>query len=453
LRDRIRTWQQQGVEVVLIGNGNRTFAEAFREEFELEGRLLVDPDLHAYRAAGLRRGRRELASPWLAAQAIRALRSGARQTGVQGDPWQLGGVLVFGPGGELRFRHVAETAGDHAAPEEIEAALDEDAEPIEEERASATPLASAVDALRPALDLTPLLSFDRIGFQRHALGFDPGDLDVDLYGRRCAITGGASGVGRAAALALADLGAEVLLLCGPREPAMDATKSIREATGNARVRQVECDLADPDSIEEALHALGPDPLDVLIHAAEILPTERVETVTGRELAFATHVAGPHRLTRGAASRLEASDDARIVWVSSSALYTRPLEVDDPDWREREYDAWVAFAETRRAQVAMARLWAEAFDGGAVRVQAMHPGWVDTPIVRSVIPRLLQIAMPVLRTPEEGADTAVWLAASSAVEDGSGDLYFDRRVVRPHWLPLRQESSGDRERLWQLCESD
>ena len=133
MRDPIKAWRRQGVDVVIIGNGNRDFAEDFRKEFEIEGKLLVDPDLHAYRAAGLRRGRREIASPQLVGNAIRALRTGARQTKVMGDPWQLGGVFVFAPGGELRFRYASVAAGDHASPDAIEAALDESAEGIEEE--------------------------------------------------------------------------------------------------------------------------------------------------------------------------------------------------------------------------------------------------------------------------------------------------------------------------------
>lgn len=128
----MKTWRERGIEVVVIGNGNATFARDFREEFALEGLLLVDPELVAYRAAGLRRGRVEIASPRMFGNAIRALRTGARQTGVQGDPWQLGGVVVLAAGGELRFVHRSREAGDHADPEAIEAALAEDAPTIEE---------------------------------------------------------------------------------------------------------------------------------------------------------------------------------------------------------------------------------------------------------------------------------------------------------------------------------
>jgi dehydrogenase/reductase SDR family protein 12 len=447
----MKAWREQDAEVVIVGNGNQTFAEAFREEFEIEGLLLIDPDLHAYRAAGLRRGRREITSPRLIGNTLRALLSGARQASVQGDPWQLGGVFVFAPGGELRFQFRSAAAGDHADPAEIDAALDESAETIDEEAPSSSLLAPAMNALRPALDASPFLSFDRLGFQRHSIGFDPADLEVDLYGRRCLVTGASSGIGYETALALADLGAEVVLLCRETDHGQGAVDSIREATGNRKIHLTPIDLTDAASIDEAIRQLGKDPVDVLVHCTDVLPEERIETESGLELAFATHLAGPHRLTRGLASALEASDDARVIWVSSGGMLTRRLNVDDPEWVEREYDSLIAYVETKRAQVVLAELWAETFDGTSVHVNSMHPGWVDTPVVRSSLPLLHKIAKPILRTPAEGADTIVWLAASSDAEGRTGRFFFDRQAVRTHWLPTTRETKEDRDTLWRICE--
>jgi NAD(P)-dependent dehydrogenase (short-subunit alcohol dehydrogenase family) len=451
LRDPIRTWRDQGVDVVIVGNGNRKFAEAFREEFEIEGRLLVDPDLHAYRAAGLRRGRREMMSPRILGNAFRALRSGARQTAVEGDPWQLGGVFVIAPGGELRFEHRSVAMGDHASPDEIEAALDEVADGIDEPGSTASPFALAMNALRPALDASPFFSFDRLGFQRHAVGYDPTDLEVDLYGRRYLVTGGSTGLGYETALALADLGAEVLLLDADRDPLQEAVKTIRQATGNRRVEAVDLDVSDFGSIDRVIESLVGDPIDGLVHAADVLCDERSETRDGLELAFATHVVGPHRLTKGLVPALEAADDARVVWVSSGAMLTRRLNMADPNWLDRDYDGLVAWAETKRAQVILAKLWAEAFEGSSVRVNAMHPGWTDTAPVRKAWTFLHRLAKPILRTPAEGADTIVWLAASPALDGRSGKFFFDRQVTRTHWLPTTREEPDDRDTLWRSCD--
>lgn len=454
MRDPIAAWRNQDIGVVMIGNGSRDFAEDFRREFEIEGQLLVDPDLHAYRAAGLRRGRRELTSPQLVGNTIRALRSGARQTKVLGDPWQLGGVFVFGPGGELRFQYASAAAGDHASPEDIEAALDPSAEVLEEEKAAASIFAPAMNALRAALDASPFFSFDRLGFQRHAIGFDPVDTEVDLYGRRCVIGGGHSGLGYEAALALADLGAEVVLLCTESEDARDAEEaaaSIRDTTGNRNASVIRIDWTRLASIDSAISQLRKSPVDVLIHCSETFPEERILTDDGFELTFAEHVAGPHRLTRGLATALESSDDARVIWVSSGTMLTRRLNLSDLDWAERDYDAVVAFAEAKRAQVILAELWAETFTGTSVQVNSMHPGWIDFPTIRRGIPRLRKLTRPILRNADEGADTIIWLAASPAVEGRTGQFFFDRQAVRTHWLPTTRESREDRERLWQVCE--
>jgi len=454
LRDPIQVWRERGVEVVIIGNGNADFAEAFRQDLGIEGPLLVDPELAAYRAAGLRRGRLEAASPRLWTNAFRALRSGARQQGVQGDPWQLGGVFVFAAGGEARLAFRSREAGDHVAPETIEAALAEGAPAIDDGPTPSplAPLAPLADALRPVLDLSPLFSFDRIGFRRHALAFEHADLEVDLYGRRCLVTGANSGIGFETALALADLGAEVVLLCRDRGRGEAAVGKIREATGNRRVSLFQLDVADLGAVDAAASELCHEPVDVLVHNAGVLPSKRVETGDGLELAFATHVAGPHRLIRGLRPALEAAEAARIVWVSSGGMLTRRLNVADPGWQTRDYDGVIAYAETKRAQVVLAELWADAFAATGVCVNSMHPGWADTPAVRSSLPRFHRLTEAVLRTPAEAADTVVWLAASPAAEGETGRFFFDRRAVRTHWIPSTRESDEERTALWKICET-
>ena len=217
----------RGAELVIVGNGAPNFAEAFREDFGLDCPLLVDPELRAYRAAGLRRGRVELLSPRVPLNALRALRAGSRQTSVEGDPWQLGGVFVLRPGGELTYQYVSGEAGDHPPVEEILAALEEDAETIS--GGSATPRAQVWigQALSRLVDPFIVSSFDRTGFRIHSLSFQAEDLEVDLSGRRCLVTGANSGVGYETALALADLGSEIVLLCRNHERGEQAAQEIR----------------------------------------------------------------------------------------------------------------------------------------------------------------------------------------------------------------------------------
>jgi NAD(P)-dependent dehydrogenase (short-subunit alcohol dehydrogenase family) len=451
LRDRIEEIRALDAELVIVGNGAQSFAAAFREDYDLDCPLLVDPELRAYRAAGLRRGRVELLSPRLPRNALRALRAGYRQTDVQGDPWQLGGVFVIRPGGELAYRYVSREAGDHAPIDDILAALEEDALPIDEEASAPRAQVWLGRALSRVVDPFIVSSFDRTGFRIHSLSFRPEDLDVDLSGRRCLVTGANSGIGYETSLALADLGAEVVLLCRSRERGERAAERIREETGNPRVSLELLDVSSLSSVRAAASSLASAPVDVLVHNAGVLPDARVETTDGLELTFATHVVGPHLLTRLLRVALEKSSDARVIWVSSGGMYTRRLELQDPNWSRRAYDGVTAYAETKRAQVVLAGLWAEELRGGPVAVHAMHPGWADTPAVSSSLPRFHRVTRRILRTPAEGADTVVWLAAGPRARHGTGRFFFDREERRTHLLPFTRESEEDRRAYWKLCE--
>ncbi len=452
MRDRLLEIRAAGADLAVIGNGNATFASAFREDLGLQDlMLLVDPPLRSYRAAGLRRGRSEVLSPRLPTNALRALRQGFRQSAVQGDAFQLGGVFVIRPTGELTYSHRSREAGDHAPIEDVLAALRPSAPEVVETQPASAFARRIGSALSRVLDPTIVFSFDRGGFARHALGFDPADLDGELGDRRCLVTGANSGIGFETALALADLGAEVVLLCRSAERGAAARDAIREQTGNRRVSLEVLDVSSLLAVREVGAKLASERVDVLIHNAGVLPDERTETSDGLELGFATHVAGPHLLTKLLRPALERSDDGRVVWVSSGGMYTRRLSTDDPQWKQRRYDGVLAYAETKRMQVVLSELWAREFADTRVGVVAMHPGWADTPAVASSLPRFRRITAAILRTPAEGADTVVWLATVAREKLESGRFYFDRSARRTHFLPQTRESDADRSALWALVE--
>jgi NAD(P)-dependent dehydrogenase (short-subunit alcohol dehydrogenase family) len=450
LRDRIGDIRARGAELVIVGNGAENFAAAFREDFDLDCPILVDPELRAYRTAGLRRGRVELLSPRLPGNALRALRAGSRQTGVEGDPWQLGGVFVIRPGGDLTYRYVSREAGDHPPVDDILDALDAGAEQISEANPPSEVQAFVGRVLSRVVDPFIVSSFDRTGFRIHSLTFRPEDLDVDLSNRRCVVTGANSGIGYETALALADLGAEVVLLCRNPERGEQAVERIRTQTGNARVLLEIVDMSNLASVRAAAARLAAAPVDVLVHNAGVLPDERIETPDGLELTFATHVVGPFLLTRLLRPNLERSPDARVVWVSSGGMYTRRLNLSDPNWTERDYDGVLAYAETKRAQVILSELWAEELRGSPISVNAMHAVWADTRSVESSLPRFHRITKHILRTPAEGADTVVWLAACPTLR-ATGRFFLDREERRTHLLPFTRETERDRRALWRLCE--
>jgi hypothetical protein len=132
------------------------------------------------------------------------------------------------------------------------------------------------------------------------------------------------------------------------------------------------------------------------------------------------------------------------------MYARRLQLEDPQWKLRQFDGVAAYAETKRAQVVLSELWAEQLATAGVCVSSMHPGWADTPGVKSSIPGFHRAMQRVLRTPREGADTILWLACCPGLEGRTGRFWFDREPRRTHWLPWTRETGEERERLWRTC---
>lgn len=297
------------------------------------------------------------------------------------------------------------------------------------------------------LDPTIVLSFDRNGYRRHAKGFDRADLEVSLKGRSIAITGANSGIGLASAQALAERGASVWMLCRSEGRAERAAERIRARVPDASLHIVRLDLADPQSVESVDERLPDGPLDVLIHNAGILPRTYASSAWGLEQTLATNLVAPFALTQKLMARLEAGERARIIWVSSGGMYTQRLKVDALDAPEVGFDGVVAYARTKRAMVVVSEQLASRLTPKGIAVHAMHPGWADTPGVESSIPGFWKLTQAILRTPEEGADTVVWLAASDRAQGDSGRFWFDRQARSPFLLGKRA-SPEERSRLWE-----
>ena len=141
MRDVEGEIRKLGAELVVVGNGRPEHAADFRKEQNLTFPLLVDPEMNAYKAAGLKRGITDTEmNAYKAAglkrgitdtvnlrmfrHGVRALRKGFRQKKLQGDPWQLGGVFVVTPTGKIPYPQKNREAGDHPEPEEILGALE-----------------------------------------------------------------------------------------------------------------------------------------------------------------------------------------------------------------------------------------------------------------------------------------------------------------------------------------
>jgi NAD(P)-dependent dehydrogenase (short-subunit alcohol dehydrogenase family) len=300
------------------------------------------------------------------------------------------------------------------------------------------------------LDPTIVLSFDRSGFARHAAGFDPHALEVDLGGRICLVTGANSGIGYATSLGLAARGATVWMLCRSAERAEAAARELRRASRSRRIRVQLLDVSDLAAVRRFASSFAPANVDVLVHNAGMLADQREETAQGHELTLATHVLGPLLLTCLLRPKLAAAGGARVVWVSSGGMYTARLSAADAEWRERPFDGVAAYAQAKRMQVVLAEVLARQLAPDGIAVNAMHPGWAETPAVRSSLPRFYAVTKRILRTPAEGADTVLWLAACDAARGETGKFWFDRAARRTHFLRRTRESAAERAAFLDFC---
>lgn len=309
-------------------------------------------------------------------------------------------------------------------------------------------------ALAGLADATVALGYGAPGYRIRRRTWDPDAVPADLAGRVFVVTGANAGLGLAATRALAARGAAVHMVCRSAERGAAARDTLATELGTDRLHLHVADVSDLGAVRTLARALDAalPRLDALIHNAGALVHERTLTAAGLESTFATHVAGPFLLTTLLAPLLTRSAPARVVTVTSGGMYTQRLDLATLTHGPEPFDGVVAYAQAKRAQVILNRAWSERLGPAGVTVSAMHPGWADTGGVQTALPRFHRWTRRILRTPEQGADTAVWLAASPEAATAGGGLYLDRLRRREHtWFGRTRSSLEDEASLWALCE--
>jgi NAD(P)-dependent dehydrogenase (short-subunit alcohol dehydrogenase family) len=309
-----------------------------------------------------------------------------------------------------------------------------------------TPKASRALAIADRLILPGIWRFTRLGYTNSRRHWNA--MSAYMNDRHAVITGATSGIGLAAAKQLAELGAQLTLVVRDKNKAQQVVRELIEQTGNTRIN---IELADM-SLMQDVHALAnrllkaAKPVDMLVNNAGALFNPRKQTIEGLEQSFALLLLGPYILTERLHPLLIKSDSARVVNVLSGGMYSQKIQANDLQSQHGEYSGSTAYARAKRGLMILTEEWAKRWQSDGISVNAMHPGWVDTPGVVNSLPEFYRVTKCLLRSPEQGADTITWLAAAKEASKVSGKFWLDREQHPSHLSKRTVESAADREQF-------
>jgi dehydrogenase/reductase SDR family member 12 len=312
---------------------------------------------------------------------------------------------------------------------------------------------NAADLIDTVLEVPIVTSFTNVGcaIRRRVDAWPPLD-GYDLDGRVIVLTGATSGIGRAAATQLARIGATLVLVGRSDERNAQVVDELRDLTGNQAISQVAADMGDLDQVRELSRRVlaDHDRLDVLIHNAGALSPTRQLAPDGTEATVASQVVGPFLLTSLLLDRLAGSAPARVLTMSSGGMYSAKPTASGLEMAAADYKGAEQYARAKRAQVTLNEMWAERSGHLGIHFHTLHPGWADTPGVDAGLPTFAKVMGPLLRSPAQGADTLVWLAADDHPLGSNGSFWLDRRTRPIHRLPStrRADTPERRRRLWE-----
>lgn len=274
-----------------------------------------------------------------------------------------------------------------------------------------------------------------------------------MQGKHIAITGPTAGIGRTASLELARRGAQLTLLCRNPQKAADLKQEII-AAGGLPPSIVIMDMASLASVRAAGEALvaGGKPLDVLLNNAGVINVARRETVDGFEETLAVNHFAPFLLTGLVLPLLQQTAGARIVNVASDAhSFVKGMGFEDMQ-ATRSYKTFREYGRSKLANILFTRRLAGLLRAQDVTVNCLHPGAVATSLgtqnesmIAKIVPYLLK---PFFRSPQQGAQTSIYLCSSEEVATITGEYFVDSRVRKPK--PWARDDAAA-ERLWRYTE--
>ena len=319
-----------------------------------------------------------------------------------------------------------------------------------------SPLAAfAAKAVDEALEASVVGSFSAFGprVRSRTAGWRP---PPSLAGKVVLVTGATSGLGLATAIGQARLGATVRFVARDKKRAEAAVGEIADASPGTDIGYLLADMGELEQVRAVAAEVAADHgrLDVLVHNAGALTKKYTTTSAGTEVTVASQLVAPFLLTGLLLGSLQAARPSRVIQVSSGGMYTQRFDLSTLEMDQGSYDGTVAYAKVKRAQLVLMHEWVRRFGASGIAFHAMHPGWADTPGIRSGLPGFSRVMGPILRSADFGADTAVWLSADPGAVETNGKFWLDRRARWEHKVPWTRLGDDEFRRagidLWEWC---
>lgn len=295
-------------------------------------------------------------------------------------------------------------------------------------------------------------TYSRTGYWFRRLGWS--GLKPDFSGQHWLVTGASGGIGAAIVAGAAEAGATVIAVARSAEK-LEAERAALSADAASRVEPMVCDLSSIASIARLLDKLRQDGrrINVVQNNVGVLFNTLELTEEGFEATYVTNLLGQYQLTEGLLAAELFGSEPLIVNMASGGLYNVPqntnlLNVTDP----QRYGGKAAYASHKRGQVVLSGRWDAQLQQQGGHSYVLHPGWVRTEGVRRSLPVFYKIQRLILRSPEEGADTALWLA-SQRPENAGRTVWFDRAARPEHVFPHTVNPKATDERVIEFLQRD
>lgn len=279
---------------------------------------------------------------------------------------------------------------------------------------------------------------------------------MTMQGKVALVTGATNGIGEITAQALAQQGAEVVIVSRSPQKCADSVQKIKQATGNSAVSFIAGDLSLMSEVRRVAEQFKAQHsrLDVLVNNAGAFYDKRQQTSEGNEMTFALNHLNYFLLTHLLLDRLQATGeqtgDARVINVSSDAHQLGKINFEDIQ-RTRSYSGFRAYGESKLMNVMFSYTLANKLTGTPISVNALHPGFVRTGFGRNnggIMNRIMGLIQTFALSPEQGAETSVYLASSPEVKGITGKYWSKKKAVKSSSASYDQSAQ---ERLWRLSE--